>query len=421
VDLATISLLALIVTIVLSCTSKVNPGALAIVFAWVIGAYLAPRWGVAIDFKTVLSGFPTELFLTLVGVTLLFSQAQANGTLEQVSHFAVRCCRGNAGLVPVMFFVLAFGIATIGAGNIASAALVAPTAMVVARKVNISTFLMTLMVAHGAVAGALSPFAPTGIIANGLLERHGIIGLAWPTFVNNLIANALAAGCGYLLFGGWRLFRRKAQIGKDGVPAAESAITFSMPHAITLVAIGAVITAVVGFHVHVGMAAFAAAILLTLLGAGDDKVAVKAMPWGVILMVCGVTVLTSLLERTGGLDLFTTLLVKVSTKRTVTGVVALVTGLVSVYSSTSGVVLPAFLPSVPGLVAKLGGGNPVAIASSIMIGGHLVDVSPLSTIGALCVASAPPADDRDVLFHRVLGWGLAMSVVGAIGCYLAFG
>ena len=73
------------------------------------------------------------------------------------------------------------------------------------------------------------------------------------------------------------------------------------------------------------------------------------------------------------------------------------TGLVSVYSSTSGVVLPAFLPSVPGLVAKLGGGNPLAIASSILIGGHLVDVSPLSTIGALCIASVPLAADRRLL------------------------
>ena len=98
------------------------------------------------------------------------------------------------------------------------------------------------------------------------------------------------------------------------------------------------------------------------------------------------------------------------------------TGLVSVYSSTSGVVLPAFLPSVPGLVAKLGGGDPLAIASSILIGGHLVDVSPLSTIGALCVASAPRrGDDRRLLFNRVLAWGLSMSVVGALGCYLAFG
>ena len=36
---------------------------------------------------------------------------------------------------------------------------------------------------------------------------------------------------------------------------------------------------------------------------------------------------------------------------TVTGVVAFLTGVVSVYSSTSGVVLPAFLPMVPGLAA----------------------------------------------------------------------
>ena len=37
------------------------------------------------------------------------------------------------------------------------------------------------------------------------------------------------------------------------------------------------------------------------------------MPWGVILMVCGVTVLTALLEQTGGIDLFTTILGRFST------------------------------------------------------------------------------------------------------------
>ena len=39
------------------------------------------------------------------------------------------------------------------------------------------------------------------------------------------------------------------------------------------------------------------------------------------------------------------------TKSSVNGVVAFLTGIVSVYSSTSGVVLPAFLPMVPGLAA----------------------------------------------------------------------
>jgi hypothetical protein len=29
--------------------------------------------------------------------------------------------------------------------------------------------------------------------------------------------------------------------------------------------------------------------------------------------------------------------------------------------------------------------------------------------------------DRRLLFNQVLAWGLSMSVVGAVGCYLAFG
>ena len=35
----------------------------------------------------------TGLFLTLAGVTLLFSQAQANGTLDLIAHKAVRLCK----------------------------------------------------------------------------------------------------------------------------------------------------------------------------------------------------------------------------------------------------------------------------------------------------------------------------------------
>jgi hypothetical protein len=103
----------------------------------------------------------------------------------------------------------------------------------------------------------------------------------------------------------------------------------------------------------------------------------------------------------------------------VTGVVAFLTGVVSVYSSTSGVVLPAFLPIVPGLAAQMPGASALGIAMSMNIGGHLVDMSPLSTLGALCMAGAPPDETRP-LFNKLLAWGLSMTVVGAVLCYLAF-
>jgi hypothetical protein len=76
---------------------------------------------------------------------------------------------------------------------------------------------------------------------------------------------------------------------------------------------------------------------------------------------------------------------------------------------------------VPGLAARLGGADIVAIAMSMNIGAHLVDVSPLSTIGALCIASAPPGEDTRKLFLKLMAWGLSMSVVGPVICYLFFG
>jgi di/tricarboxylate transporter len=168
------------------------------------------------------------------------------------------------------------------------------------------------------------------------------------------------------------------------------------------------------------MAAFAAAVALTLVRAADDHEAIKGMPWGAILMVCGVTVLIGLLERTGGMDIFTGLLTSVATEATIIPFIGVTVGLISAYSSTSGVVLPAFLPTVPGLIENLGGGSALALASTMNVAGHLVDVSPLSTIGALCIASVPAGDASRRLFNQLLAWGLSMTVVGAALCWLLF-
>jgi di/tricarboxylate transporter len=420
-DLAWISLAALVLVIALSCTTAVNPGFLALALAWIIGLYIAPFWGRAFKVGDVLAGFPTDLFLTLVGVTLLFSLARANGTLDHVVRAALGICRGNRGWVPIVFFGLSASIASIGAGNIATAALVGPLAMAVAERANIPPFLLTIMVAHGCVAGALSPIAPTGIIANGLLARMGMSGFEQQNYLYNFAANALVATAGFVAFGGVQLFRHSQTGGHCDLSLVEPPASMAGSHWVTLGVITMLVVGVVGFGMHIGLGAIAAAAGLTLTKVANDKPVVPGLPWSVIMMVCGVTVLTSLLEKTGGIDLFTTILARFTTHRTVTGMMALVTGLISVYSSTSGVVLPAFLPSVPGLVVKLGGGDPLAIASSILIGGHLVDVSPLSTIGALCIASAPVTVDRRLLFNQLLIWGLSMSVVGGLGCYAVFG
>jgi di/tricarboxylate transporter len=417
-SLPVLSIVAFAIAIVVSCVSQINVGFLAIAFAFIIGVFFG-----GMKVAEVAAGFPTSLFLILVGVTLLFSQASVNGTLDKVAKLSVKLARGNIGMIPVMFFFLAASLATIGAGNIATTALLAPVAMAVAGNMGISAFLMTVAVCCGANSGALSPFAPTGVIANGLLARIGIVGQEWPTFFNNFIAEAFVGLSGYLIFGGYRLFSRTASpkfVRMDESLLADEG-PFTWNQKLTLVMIGALLVAVSFFGLDVGMGAIIAAAILTICRATDEEAAVKAMPWNVILMVCGVTVLISILEKKGGMDLFTTILARFSTQSSVTGVMGFVTGLISVYSSSSGVVLPAFLPTIPGLIQKIGGGDPIAIASSVNVGAHLVDVSPLSTLGALCIANAAASENRKALFNKLMIWGLSMSIVGALVCWIFFG
>ena len=80
-----------------------------------------------------------------------------------------------------------------------------------------------------------------------------------------------------------------------------------------------------------------------------------------------------------------------------------------------------FIPLVPGSLAKLGGGHAVALVSAINGGRHVVDVSPLSTLGTLCSANAAAHEDKHRLFQHLPLYGLAMAVFGALLCYVFFG
>jgi di/tricarboxylate transporter len=399
---AVLSLIALLVAIVLSCTSRINVGVLSIAFAWLIGVYHA---GMKAD--AVAAGFPAPLFVTLAGVTLLFGLAHVNGMLETLARYAVRYARGNARLIPILFFVMAFLLSAVGPGGILGVALLIPLAMPIGVEAGVPRLLTALMIANGANAGNLSPVSVVGIIASTKMTEAGIGGHEWAVFAANAVAHLLVSIAAYVFLAGRE---RSTETAASRIPIAR----LTKAQQLTTIVVLLWIAAVIALKLNVGMAAFAAAAVLILMSAADETAAIKQIPWGVIMMVCGVTMLIGVLEKTGGMDLFTSMLAGIATPATINGTIAFVTGLISSWSSTSGVVLPAFLPMVPSLVSNVGGGDPVAVAISINIGSALVDVSPLSTLGALCVATVSDPVEARRLFRQLLIWGLSMTVVGAL-------
>lgn len=401
------SLIALALVIASSLTSRINVGMLAVAFAWPI-AIFAAGWKV----DAVMAAFPSSLFLTLLGVSLLFGVAQANGTMAAITHATVRVLKGRAAALPLLFFVLTCALSTAGPGAISAVALMAPIAMGLAVRAKVPVLLAALMVGNGANAGNLSPVSAVGVIVHSSMAKIGLDGHVWNVWAANFTAHALAALLAWALFGGPAL--RRAEPMTDHATASP----LEVRHWQTLAVIVAWIAAVVFLKVNPGLGAFVAASVLVLTRLGDDTQSLAHVPWSVIIMVCGVSVLIGVLEKTGGMDLFTTLLARIATPQTVNGAIAGIVGLISTYSSTAGVVYPAFLPAVPGLVAKLGGGDPMQVALSINVGAALVDVSPLSTIGALCIAALPTNQNSKQLFRQLMIWGFSMTIAGAIFCQL---
>jgi Na+/H+ antiporter NhaD/arsenite permease-like protein len=186
----------------------------------------------------------------------------------------MRLCRGRVGLVPIMYFALGAALASAGPGNIATTGLLAPMAMATALKMRMSPFLMAIMVGNGCNSGSLSPLAPTGIIVTGLMERIGLPGLQLETWAYNFLAHTIVAFAGYFLFGGLRLLARADRVEAE----ADLAKRLDLHQVLTLAMIALLIVGVIFGGFNIGMAAFAGAVVLSLLRAADDAEAIKRMP-----------------------------------------------------------------------------------------------------------------------------------------------
>lgn len=405
-NLPTIVLIVLLLCLVASLATKINIGWLAAGAALLLGLGAA-----GLSLQELWGGFPVDLFLTLVGVTFLFSHAHANGTLEQLVVALMRQVARVPALAPWSIYGIAMILSALGAGNIAATAILAPMAMALPTRGATASFLVAVMVANGANAGALSPLAPTGILLGAQLASNGLAGIERGIFAQTLIVSTLVAALAYVGFRGTNAVVFTAE---------KAAVHWSRKQRATLVILGLTVALALTTELPLAVLGFGGGLLLALFPGVNHKAVVKAMPWGAIAMVCGVVFYIALAEKMGAMDLLVELTSRYATRDNLVALGAFTAGLASVFSSSSGVVMPTFLPLVPQLMDHVGGGDPVPLTTAIVVSSHLVDVSPLSTLGALCLAALPDPKVREAVFYKMLAWGLAMTVVGAVLCQLWF-
>jgi len=401
-----VALLVFCATIVLAFVFKVNTGLIAIVAALVLSRF------VDIGDKWLLNSFDSSLFLMLLGVMYLFCIAQENKTLDVLAKKLLALCKGKTKLFPPLLFLISAFLSAIGPGLISATALMASMTVALARQSGIAPIKLLPFGTLGSFAGGLSPIAPSGIVAISKATESGINGIELPLFLYMALANCVYAAILYFFVFKCHKFQN-VSAEKEDIPR------FTGKQMATLISILLVAVCSVLFNTNVGLLAFAAAVLLTIFRCADEGAALKKVPWGTLIMITGVGILISLVTELGGIDLLRNLLSKLVSEKTAAGVMALLAGCMSLFSSSSGVVMPTLIPTVPDLVATLGGGSVVGIVVSICIGSHGAAISPLSTCGGLMLSAYSSSDSVTVKERNKMFVQLFALAGGAMVCHIA--
>ncbi|MDZ7932877.1 hypothetical protein CH251_20950 [Rhodococcus sp. 06-462-5] len=439
-----IPILALVVMFLAATVFPVNMGALGFVAAFFVGTL-----AVGMGADDIIAGFPSSLFLTLVGITYLFAIAQNNGTVDLLVRGAVRLVGGRVALIPWVMFGITGVLTSIGALGPAAVAIVAPIALGFAARYKINALLMGMMVIHGAQAGGFSPISIYGVTVNNIAANAGLVNSPLTLFLGSLFFNAAIGALLFMFLGGRSLIGRSVHdedgtrpdgdtggVGGSGsrtvmrgfgastprpsgqtvtvenappLATAVKAITFDQ--ILTLVGLASLALFALVLDLDVGFIAMTVAVILALASPKAQKGAINQISWSTVLLIGGVLTFVGVLQEAGTVEYVGDSVANIGIPLLVALLLCYIGAIVSAFASSTAILGVTIPLAVPFLLAGEVGAIGVIVALSIA--STIVDVSPFSTNGALVLANAQDID-RDVFYKQILKYSALVVVIGPL-------
>lgn len=415
-------ILAIVASIALGYKTKFNTGLFGMVFAYLIGTFV-------LDLKpsAIIKMWPISIFFVIFAISLFYNFATANGTLEKFAQLLLYKTQKVPKLLPFAIFICATIMSTLGAGFFAVMAFFAPITVVLCRKTGLSPLIGALAVNYGALCGHNFMISPGGVVFIGLMEQAGIGDVAYTyefyIFLVGLVIPLIVLSV-LMLF-------------QKGMKQADT-LTVERPDAFTVVQkrtlglIFAMVAVLLAFpilsaafptvkafvflkkSIDVGLVAIIFTVIGLFLNLGKEKELVKNVPWGTLIMICGVGMLISVAVKAGTIQALSAFVSHGLPTALIPLAMAIVGGIMSFFSSTTGVVTPALFPVVSSLVAA-SGINAFVLFSSIVIGAQATAISPFSTGGSMML-SAEGDENREAMFNKLM-FKAAPICLGAAAIY----
>jgi di/tricarboxylate transporter len=467
------SIYVLVAMFVLATVLPINMGVIAFVGAFLVGTLAA-----GMKTKAIMAGFPAELFLTLVGITYLFAQAQNNGTIDWLVRGALKAVRGRVAAIPwIMFFITAL-LTAVGAVSPAAVAIIAPIALGFAAKYGINPLMMGLMVVHGAQGGGFSPISIYGGITNKIVQKAGLPLSELTTAFVSLGVNFAVALLLFMLFGGMALLRQRqggpSLAGVAGTPFntqvampasgpqifdeaegeafSEEKLTMkrspdalnslapppapaaggaaAMPQAgaehvgatmqqiVTVIGLIALAVLTLVYKLDIGFVAITIGLVLSIIAPNVQKRAITQVSWPEIMLIVGVSTYVGVMEKMGTITFVGESVAHLTSPLVAALLLCFVGAVVSAFASSTAV-LGSLIPLAVPFLQSGTGVDPIGFIAAMAVASTIVDVSPFSTNGALVLANAQGVD-RDVFLRQLMIYGGIVTLVAPVVVWFLF-
>lgn len=413
-DIGLVSLILLVLVIFLGFLRRLNVGVLAIAAAAILGSVSGQFTS-----KEVISGFSASLFMTLLGVTLFFGIVQENGCLELIMKRLVGLTGKQIWAIPILVYAVGFVVAAIGPGCVPAMAFAAAIAVPLAHESGYHPLMLLIMGNLGTYAGRFSPITPEGVLISSLLEEQGIVispvKLLLGPFVGTIVLFVA-------VFLGYKGFAVKASAHTEAKQEVEK---LQGNQWVVLASIVVMILLVIVGGIDVGLASFIVSVVLLLLGFAGEKRAFDRVPWSTLLLVCGVGVLMNLVISTGGIDMLANSMSSIMSPWSASGIIGVVSAVMSWFSSAIGVVWPTLIPTIGRIAENVGGNVHIGgLVSAVALFASVAGLSPVSTGGAIIMGAcgADPEFSKqypsEKNFYQLLLWAFLTITILAVMAFV---
>lgn len=414
-------LMALAVSIGLGYKTKINIGFFTIVFAYLIGCF-----GMGLKPSEVIELWPVKIFFIILSVTLFYNFALANGALEKLASHLLYKCRKFPQFLPLAIFFAATIIAGLGAGFYTVLAFMAPITLLLCKKTNMNMIIGGMAANYGALAGANFMTSQSGIIFRSLMENTGISSQTAFSYSSGIFVLTLIIPIAVL--GIYTLWNRKSNsiVIEDQKPEP---FDKKQKHSIFLIVLMMSIVLIfpilhlvfpdvktisfLNSKIDIAFLAITFSLISLLMKLADEKKVIALVPWGTLIMICGVGMLIALGVKLGIITTLSEWLANNVPVWVIPVLLCLISAIMSVFSSTLGVVAPTLFPIVPAL-ALSSGLNPLVLFICIVVGAQSTAISPFSSGGSLIMASAPADIDKTKFFNQLLFKAIPVGVIAAL-------